>query len=104
MVLEDKRLTMRNACVLIIFSVLSFFCCGQKKSVAWLPELYVNAVLLNDSNANNYLIPFEGIEQQNDTLYILTYKGELTPIKTCTTTVNGQKKIQLIKFRILYKS
>jgi hypothetical protein len=50
---------------------------------AWLPEEYVKAFVQNDTTAKSQLVfPIEAFVTYNDSIQILTYRGEISPISS----------------------
>lgn len=88
--------------ILIVFIVFFYLeCLCQEKTIAWLPELYVSAILSKDTLANIYLSPFEGFELHNGVLYVLTFRGELNPVKAKKIIIDGKEKNQLLDLHYL---
>lgn len=88
--------------LIIIFLTVSYLIGSsqdQRITNSWLPEKYVNAVLAKDTNANNYLIPVEGFESLDNNTYILMYRGELNPLKTEKTMIEGREKFKLLNLQ-----
>lgn len=87
---------MKKLILLVLIAYIYVGCQAQESGTAWLPKSYVDAMLLKDSLASKYLYPIEGFESHNEVLYILTYKGELNPVKIKTTYDAGKEKDQLL--------
>lgn len=84
---------------LILIALISLFginCSQQTKHIAWLPEKYISAISTNDSLPEKFLSPIEGFELINDTLFILTFKGELTPLKMKKVIIDNKTKNHLL--------
>ncbi|MBK0403049.1 hypothetical protein I5M27_08620 [Adhaeribacter sp. BT258] len=88
---------------IIILSVLYFQSIFQSESIngCWLPEEYVFAATQKHSNnIEQYLKPIEGFDISNKGFLILTYKGEVSPIKVKQITdCNNRKIYKLLNFK-----
>ena len=85
---------MKRLFLLILAVSISFNITAQTQ--AWLPEKFVTAVSKHDTTAYQYLIPVEGfITYNNGAFDILTFMGEINPIKYKKILNNGREKYQL---------
>ena len=77
-----------------VFIVITTF--AQNSTHAWLPEKYVHAITSNDTSGITFLRPISGFEKINKKLYILTFGGEVSPLKSKVVYINGIKKSKII--------
>ena len=89
---------MKNIFSIILIVLSSFKGSSQNNFNIWLPEQYVKATITKDTNTSKYLIPVEGFESPFKNGYVLTYRGELNPIKAKRVIINGKEKYQLPSF------
>ncbi|MCL9806899.1 hypothetical protein NAT51_15290 [Flavobacterium amniphilum] len=83
--------------ILIVFSNLR--CSSQNNFDAWLPEEYVKAIKTKDTSSYKHLIPIEGFESFGKNPRILTYRGEINPIKTKKIIDGNKEKYQLLNLQ-----
>jgi len=89
---------------LLLFFVSFFICvnCVHQKGPTpqcWFSKKYIDSIDKKDtSGIKNTIIPIEGFEEEHDTLYILTYMGEITPLQYKKVSVNGKEMMQILDF------
>ena len=87
---------------LILYLLTIIFILGsqvQDNVTGWLSKEYVEAMMENDSLAENYLFPIEGFEFHNEILYVLTYRGELNPAKIELIYKEGEYMYELLDIK-----
>lgn len=66
---------------LFLITLLLFTSCSHsmppKRQRAWIDERFADSIIHHSTIDGNLLFPIVGFEEQDDTLYILTYGGEL---------------------------
>jgi hypothetical protein len=93
---------MKNIVLIMLIVFSSLKCSSQDYVNAWLPEEYVKSTIAKKTNAIKFLMPIEGFESPFKNGYVLTFKGELNPIKAKKVTINGKVKYRLPSFFYSY--
>jgi|SRR5690606_27329486 len=79
---------------LFLIFLISFSCFSQDKSV-WFPANYVEALKSASNGAEEYLIPIEAIEFNNNVLFINFFRGEVNPVLYKEVKIDGITKLEL---------
>ena len=70
---------------------------AQNQERAWLPKEYVSAISHGDTTAYKKLQLFTGfMRDSKGKLFLLTYGGETTPVRTKRVLDDGEVKLQLL--------
>jgi hypothetical protein len=86
-----------------LFFYTDCYCQDSSQSICWYSKKYINAISNKDTiDIKNALIPIEGFEQANGTLYVLTYMGEITPLHIKKIEQNGIEVLQLLNLKYYF--